>query len=102
MGKSFVSMYTPPEPGAVAWQYGRTLVSRQLMDDNRMADALDQACTDLALASLESGRNRHIGPMHHPTRADLLAIRRAEDVRRWNRANIARLGRPAGKFRRAS
>lgn len=104
MGKSFVSFYTPPKPGAVRLVHGSIGLSKQLMDDVavRYDEMLTGVVQDLARSSVERKLNGHIGPLHGPGRSAYEQIRRAERVRERTRANIAALGRPAGEFRRAS
>lgn len=103
MGKSFVSFSTPADL-PVKQMYGRIAVTKQFMDETQLKieAELMNALGDLARSTIESRENGHIGPMHGPGRSEHRAIWRKQWLAIQNRANIARLGRPAGEFRRPS
>lgn len=99
-------IYVMPD---VKYQYGRIALTGTPAFDAAVAremqgiqDELVTAFGDMARADAEWRTNGHIGPMHHPTRSDYRDIERAAWRRLDLQRRLARMGKPAGAFRRAN
>jgi hypothetical protein len=87
-------VYALPSPEAMRWQYGRVQISAELLPfgpswEERMGRELE--------LDTEFGRDSR----HRPDANDARKAERKMCTARRNRETIARLGHPAGAFRRA-